>query len=406
MRIGIDVRAATSQQYGGFKTYSVGLVKALARIDERNDYFLYVDRPDGFATDLPSNFISKRVSGKAHLIGAGWREQWAVPSWIRRDRVDISHFPSNTGPLRLSSGLIVTLHDVISLNHQIPSLPNMKGSTVHFALQVYSKFVIPRVAIKAKAVITVSQFAKKQIAMRLRIPAERIHVTHLAPDATMAPVRPAMKPNLRDYLVENYGITKPYLLGVGHEPHKNLERLVEAFQILRARWGREISLTLIVAHEPARSRLRQLVSKEGLNSSVRLLGSVTQQDLVRIYGLAEAFIFPSLEEGFGLPPLEAMACGTPVIASNHSAIPEIVGDAALMVTPIDALEIAISIQRVLENPGLAADLRDRGLRRAAQFSWESTARKTIEIYEAVHEEDRYPLSQKVNAGIRGNGVGL
>jgi len=177
-----------------------------------------------------------------------------------------------------------------------------------------------------------------------------------------------------------YGLEGPFLLSVGSlEPGKNRERLLQAFARLQARG---LKHTLVVAGQRAWRYEGEapLARRLGLADSVRFLGHVPQADLPALYSAADLFVFPSLYEGFGLPALEAMACGTPVVASNVSALPEVVGDAALQVSPLDVEALADAIERLLRDDRLRADLRERGLERARQFSWEKAARRTAEVY--------------------------
>jgi glycosyltransferase involved in cell wall biosynthesis len=215
----------------------------------------------------------------------------------------------------------------------------------------------------------------------LRLPPERLFVI---PEAA----GPAFHPQdavAIEVVRRRYGLEGPFLLSVGSlEPGKNRERLLQAFARLQARG---LKHALVVAGQRAWRYEGEapLARRLGLADSVRFLGHVPQADLPALYSAADLFVFPSLYEGFGLPALEALACGTPVVASNVSALPEVVGDAALQVSPLDVEALADAMERLLRDDRLRSDLRERGLERAAQFSWEKAARQTAEVYHRVVE---------------------
>src|SRR6185312_5340968 len=188
---------------------------------------------------------------------------------------------------------------------------------------------------------------------------------------------------------ERYQLTKPFVLYAGNiKPHKNLERLIEAFNLLRLHSPdlRDVQLLIIGDEISKYATLRRAVHRHKLHKHVRFFGFVPDQTLAALYRLANVFVFPSLYEGFGLPPLEAMASGTPVITSNVSSLPEVVGDAALLIDPYEPRAIADAVRRVLADPELREDLRQRGLRRVKEFSWERSVRRVREIYGEVMAE--------------------
>jgi glycosyltransferase involved in cell wall biosynthesis len=242
------------------------------------------------------------------------------------------------------------------------------------------RYWLPHILPKVEAVITISEQSRRDITKYLPVEPEKVTVTKLAasrnflvmPDDEVIPV------------LKRHQISYPYILYVGSiEPRKNLLRLLEAYRQLRL-WSTKWRLVIIGARNYWKSSpVMDHVAEFGLEQCVRFTGYVPDEDLPALYNGADLFVFPSLYEGFGLPVLEAMACGTPVVTSNSSSLPEVAGDAALLVDPYDVEAIAAAMVRVLADPDLAEALRQKGLRRAGEFTWERTARETIAVYEQV-----------------------
>jgi glycosyltransferase involved in cell wall biosynthesis len=234
---------------------------------------------------------------------------------------------------------------------------------------------------RSSRILTVSEASKRDILEYFRVPPSKIDVIYNAIDERFGEA-PAAEEIAR--VRERYQLNDPFVLYAGNiKPHKNLERLIEAFYTLR-RGGFEHVKLIIIGDEISKyATLRRAVHKYKLHKHVRFFGFVADQTLAILYRLAALFVFPSLYEGFGLPPLEAMAGGTPVITSNVSSLPEVVGDAAILINPLDADEIAGAMRRVLSDAVLRADLRERGLRRVREFSWERSVARVRQIYDEV-----------------------
>lgn len=238
---------------------------------------------------------------------------------------------------------------------------------------------------RAQALITVSSFTKQTVVKALRYPEDRIYVVYEGVDHSAFSPRP-----VPSGFYARYGLDPDlrYVLYVGSEnPRKNLPRLLEAFAAVHAERP-DVRLIKVGARQygPQAEALRHQIRELGLEGTIVVAGQVTDEDLVLFYNAATVFAFPSLYEGFGLPPLEAMACGTPVVCSNAASLPEVVGDAALTFDPTDGNALAGAMAQVLDDADLQVDLRKRGLARAAQFTWERTARETIKVYEHVMAE--------------------
>jgi glycosyltransferase involved in cell wall biosynthesis len=342
-------------------------VQALARRDDDDEYVLLCRAGDrAFVEALGPRFRALPERSPHYSVA----EQIRIPLAIRPARVDLFHAPHYVVPRLLPCPYVVTIHDCIHL--RFPQyLPNRLAS-------FYAKTMMQMAAQGARRVLTVSYASKQDILYYLRIPDDRVEVIYNAPDEHItAPPPPEDLARTRD----RYQLTAPFILYTGNiKPHKNLDRLIEAYAELRSR-GVEGYKLLIIGDEVSKyANLRRLVHKFQLHQHVRFLGFVSDVTLASLYRLATVFVFPSLYEGFGLPPLEAMTAGAPVITSNVSSLPEVVGDAALLIDPNDSHSIADALARVLCDSSLRADLIRRGLARAQEFSWERSAARVHEVY--------------------------
>ena len=367
VRIAIDARKLRDY---GIGTYVRNLLRHLARIDKTTEYVLLCQPLDvAMLEGLGDNF--RTVSERAGNYS--FREQISVPLDLRRERIDLFHAPHYVLPPLVPCKSVVTIHDCIHL--RFPQyLPNQ------FAY-AYARSSLWVATHRASRVLTVSEASKRDILKYFNVPESKIDVIYNAMDERLgeAPTAEEMQ-NVR----ERYQLQDPFVLYAGNiKPHKNLERLIEAFHSLR-RGGLEQVKLLIIGDEISKyATLRREVHRHKLHKHVRFLGFVPDKTLACLYRLAGVFVFPSLYEGFGLPPLEAMASGTPVITSNVSSLPEVVGEAALLIDPYDAAAIAAAMRRVLTEPDLAAGMRERGLARVGHFSWDRSVRRIRQIYEEV-----------------------
>jgi len=383
MRILIDAKFLTHPQVGGFKTYVECLVNALQKVRGSDEYILCVDRAD-----------HNRIS---HLQGEGFkvvinhsrvpvireviREQYNFARIAHAESPDIVHFTCNTGSLNLRRPYVLTLHDVLALNNPYFRFERpLRRSIWAYIQALYQSIVIPRVVYKAACIITVSEYQKKLIANRLCVSPDHIHVVYEAASEAFRRFSDDEEHQWNDILHAKYGITKGYVLAVGSKPEKNIPGLLRAYAVVHARCEDTPLLMLIVPHRAAWRSIESLTEKLGIGGCVAMLSGIPSSDLVGLYNLAQLFVFPSLHEGFGLPPLEAMACGTPVVAANSSSLPEVVGDAALLVDPYDVGDIAKGILNVLTRPDLRYALVQKGFDRVKQFSWDITAKRTVEVY--------------------------
>jgi len=369
VRIAIDATSVPHQRVGA-GTYIYNLVRALAQVDNDNRYFVFA-KPETFEECLPTapRFHLVPVRLPWRLARMAW-EQAVLPLHLRRLGVDVLHSPHYTTTV-VSGGWrrVVTFHDVTFF--LLPErYPPLRGAYFRAASRAGARL--------ADLVVAVSKTVKADVECHLRLPPERVRVVPLAAAPSFHPLGDAARTTA---VRTKYGLPERFILNVGAlEPGKNQATLVRAFHRLKRQDSEQ---GLVIAGPPAwrYERLFRLVDDLGLAGQVRFLGYVPAEDLVALYNLADLFVFPSLYEGFGLPPLEAMACGLPVVASTAPALREVLDDAALLVHPQDVVALAEAMAAALRDEPLRSRLRQAGLRRAAQFSWERTARETVAVYD-------------------------
>jgi glycosyltransferase involved in cell wall biosynthesis len=316
-----------------------------------------------------------RLPKKARKL---WWEQTGIVSAARRAKVDLVHVPYFSAPLRQTVPYIVTVHDAIPL-----VLKEYAGGR---AMSAYLKLV-SRAVKGADLILTDSVFSQGDIQRCLDIPAGRIRPIPLAAGSECVPAATDADRDRIAAVRERYGLGRPFVLNVGgFDRRKNLPALVEGFAMALSEIECETDLVIVGSPHSGDvdffPPLQPVIHRHGLNDKVKLTGFVNEQDKLDLYRAATAFVFPSTYEGFGLNPLEAMACGTPVISSNRSSLPEVVGDGGMLIDPTPR-EIAGALVRLLNDPGLQESLRQRGLEQARTFSWRETARQTVQAYRDV-----------------------
>lgn len=380
MKIGIDARFLTHPQAGGFKTYTENLIMALAAVDQNNEYILYLDRLPEPQIKLPNqtNFIWRVVPGLMPVVGMPWREQMGLVRQIAQDKLSLFHAPNLTAPLRLACPLVLTIHDVIWLFPKKFAQGKTTWSAQRQLMEWYYRWVPAFAARHAALVLTVSQAAKASIVEHLRLAHERILVT---PEAANPMYRPVQDKEQIDKVRSTYHLPDHFILTIGSaDPRKNLTTLVKAYALLPSVLRSQYRLVIVWTHDFLAAEVSAQIATLGLTEQVQFVKRVPNEDLVMLYNAAALFVFPSRYEGFGLPPLEAMACGTPVVAANNSSIPEIVGDAAFLTDAEDTLAMAALMGQVLTDATVQATLAQKGLKRAAHFSWENCAHQTLAGY--------------------------
>lgn len=359
----------------GIGTHIRSLVHALSAIDRENRYTI-VTRPGDANTlaGMPDNFDTAIYARSDHSV----MDHVLFPMFLRGLRPDLVHIPLNRVPLLMIRPYVVTIHDLANLYFN-------EEETSSFRMQL-RRYRFRRGLVRANRVIAVSDATRRDVESQMGVDPNRIQRVYNAPDPGFLAPESGTRLEERRRIMERYQVNYPFLLYAGNiRRHKNVPRLIEAFAVLREQLCQhpiycELRLVIIgdtISQYPA---VRQAVIKSKMEQVVRFLGFVPFETLRCFYESAAAFVFPSRYEGFGLPPLEAMACGAPVVTSNVSSLPEVVDDAAMLVNPENVFDIARGIREVLMNDELRHELIRRGKRQAARFSWETTARQVLEIY--------------------------
>jgi glycosyltransferase involved in cell wall biosynthesis len=373
LRVGV-LTYGLDRPLSGIGRSIVELGRALRRRPDVSPVFL---TPYGHGPFVEANYRSTPLRGARLLpllmtLGAA-----QLPVVARRQALRLIHDPTGVSPFLVGRSVgpykrVVTLHDAIAFTYP-------QGYT---RLNVFlQRAYIPRTLPNVDAVVTVSEASRRDLSRYMKIPLDKLHVVPNAADAAFRP----MPPDGARAVAARHGLEQPYILTVGAlQARKNLPTLVKALAALRHDWP---GLTLAIVGRPVwgYAELPRLIRQVGLEDAVRFTGQVPDEDLPALYGAAELLCFPSLYEGFGLPALEAMACGTPVVCSTVPALAEVARGAALLVDPLDHEGFATAITHVLGDPRLAEDLRQRGLARARDFSWDRAAEQLVGVYTRVLE---------------------
>jgi glycosyltransferase involved in cell wall biosynthesis len=380
VRIGIDLSLIPGERAGGGQ-YGYQLAAALARIDRRNRYrlypvFYYIVHPDypwaNFPTSARMRLAFRRLPPR--LVRWLWRAEGSarMKEWLL-GHVDIVHSTTFCVPdLSPRKRVVTTIYDLSFVVHP----------EFHLEANIQHCLAGTRAALeRADAILAISEYTRRDLVERLGADPDRIVVTPLAHDPTYAPVRePARLAAVR----RRYRLPEHFILFVGTmEPRKNLTRLVQAYAALPDALQREVSLVIAGGKGWLSESLHRDLAEQIPADRLQFIGYVRDADMAALYSLATIFAYPSLYEGFGLPVLEAMACGAPVLTSNTTSLPEVTGGAAVLVPPTDSEAIADGLTTLLENADLRAQLTARGLARSARFSWDQCARETLAVYESL-----------------------
>ena len=379
------------QPYTGSGQYVRHLLPALTRIAPPLDVVPLLPAPRaGRRAEAPLAALRARHVGlPGWLTSADLRKVWwEQVAWLRAARgrtADVAHVPYFAPPLWAPRPLVVTIHDLIPLI--LPEYVTRPHVRLYNAL-------ISLAARRAARIIVDSQDTADDIVRRLGIAAEHVHVVPLAAAPGMRPMAAGTQ---RQAILRRFGLDQPFIFYIGgFDSRKNVPALLRAFHALPAELRQRHVLAIAGAAPGKRSAhgprlfppLRPLADALGLGDRVRFLGRVTEEEKRSLYSAATLFVFPSLYEGFGLDPLEAMACGTPVLASNRSSLPEVVGGGAALVEPTDHAALTQALAALLDSPRRRAELSKRGSSVAATFSWERTAAMTLEVYRQARARER------------------
>ncbi|HTS38670.1 MAG TPA: glycosyltransferase family 1 protein [Candidatus Solibacter sp.] len=381
VKIAIDIRRMTEFGVG---TYIRNVVRALGRLDRETEYLL-IGAPAKFQEigPLPLNFHSVPLVAPERSI-KGYREFRTALSDLD---IDLVHIPNLFSiPRALPCPYVMTVHDMLEHMARAREQSGFWRS-LHFQLT-------KRVLSGAARIFAVSNFTKSEIEKLFDIPSEKIEVVYNAIDERFLHGHASAAD--RDLIARRYQVTYPFLLYAGRvSPHKNVVRMIEAFSALKGELEKEgafpdLKLIIIGDDLSGNPDLRRTVVRSGVQNDVRFLGFIPIEVLRIFYDEAKIFVFPSLYEGFGLPPLEAMAHGTPVVTSNVSSLPEVVGNAAVLVNPENVFEIMRALHRVLTDQALRDRMKERGYQQATKFSWDQSVRRILEVYGQVADDGNRP----------------
>jgi len=366
MRIGIDVRIVHYAR-GGISNYVLRLIEALAQLDSDTHYAVLHSRKDAHPPVPGPNFRPASCWTPSHHR----LERWALGIEALRLRLDLLHSPDFIPPALGSRRSVITVHDLTFLHY-----PQFLTAESH---RYYNQQIAWAVR-RADHILADSHATKADLESLLAVAPEKVTVVHLAADPGYRP-QPVEEVSR---VAAEYGLQPGYLLYVGTlEPRKNLPGLLEAYRALLDRQATEEPLVLVGGKGWLYDEVFATVARLRLDDRVRFLHGVPDDHLPALYSGASVLVAPSFYEGFGLPPLEAMACGTPVVVADRASLPEVVGEAGLLVDPERPEEIARALARVLTEPPLRARLKEQGLIQAARFSWPKAARETLDVYRQV-----------------------
>lgn len=372
MRIGIDARMY-STEFTGIGRYVYELVKHLATVDDKNEYVLFMNEPEYSKFEESKRFKKVLVKAKHYSVKEQLGYLWA----LKRAKLDLMHFTHFNAPILYRKPSVVTIHDL--------TLSFFPGKKMNSAFYRFAYNLVLKSAVKnARKVIAVSENTKADLMDIAQTPSSKIDVIY---EGVGEEFGPRGDSEYQESVLRKYSIARQFLLYTGvWRGHKNLVNLIKAFALLRE--GPEafdMQLVITGEEDPYYPEVKRTVKELDLEHHTVYTGMVPEKELIALYQSATAYVFPSLYEGFGLPPLEAMRCGTPVIASKSSCIPEICGEAsALYFDPYDPEDISNCIRKALLDETLRKELRECGLRHSLKFSWEKMAEQTLKVYtEAV-----------------------
>lgn len=375
MKIAIEAQRIFRTNKHGMDFVALEAIRQLQQIDRTNQYYILVSPGEDRCLEETSNFRIVELKCPTYPL---W-EQVALPRAIRKIKPDLLHCTSNTAPIYCSCPLMVTLHDIIFLEKRQASSKSLYQNMGWY----YRRFVVPRILPKCKKIITVSRFERGRIIDALHLTPERVQAVYNGYSAHFKPVERPFEIT-RKYLEES-----SYLFFLGNtDPKKNTARVLAAYAIYLDRSSRKLPLLIADLKEEVVVGLLHENGLERIKPYLRYSGYIRNSDLPSVYSGAFIFLYPSLRESFGIPILESMACGTPLITSDTSSMPEIAGHGALLIDPRDPQQIADNIMALENDPALYTRQAAYGLERVKQFSWRQTAVELLAIYGSIVESDR------------------
>lgn len=361
LRVAIDARMIKPGSMHGIARYVYELIRGLAMRDTGLEYFILVNRDSPLKSESwPSHIHLEQVNS----AWISFREQVEIPQILKRRSVDLFHAPSFVAPLMVPCKMIMTIHD---LNHLV--LPQFYTPLHQLYYRVFVKSCIAR----STYILTVSQFSKKEIIRTLGLDTEKVFVTY---NGVSQAYKPVTDQNELAYVREIYELPEEFILCVSNnKPHKNVHQLVRAY------CQAKIETPLVLATPVDRALLR-LADSFGKKHLIYFSKFIAEDHLPAVYSLTRLFVYPSTYEGFGLPPLEALCCGAPVVVARSSSLPEVVGDNAIFANPYDHLDIAKALERGITNPITSHESSDTIAAHRSKFSWDRMTEQTLQLYKS------------------------
>lgn len=381
MRIGIEAQRLFRAHKHGMDRVALELIKNLQKIDKENEYFIFV-KPDEDHTVITAtpNFKVVEIPGGSYPI---W-EQIKLPKAVEAYKCDVLHCTSNTAPIMGNTPVVTTVHDIIYMEGSVFNLLRSKASPYQKFGNLYRRFIVSNVVKKSKRLITVSHFERNNISNFFKLNETQLQAIH---NGVGPQFSTAISSEKLERIKEKYKLPDTYFLHLANkDPRKNTRAVLKAFcEYLRKTtvypWPK---LVLLGYKEADLTEALAALNAEEFYKHIVLLGYVADEDLPGVYKLSELFLFPSLREGFGIPIIEAMACGVPVITSNSSSMPEVAGDAAHLINPTNVDELMHGMLEITANTAYRNQLISKGLERSKQFTWSAMASKVLKIYNELN----------------------
>jgi glycosyltransferase involved in cell wall biosynthesis len=374
MKIAIEAQRVYRKKKHGMDMVALELIRHLQLIDQVNEYFILVKQDDDNSVLSESdNFHIINLPSVPYPL---W-EQYYLPKAISKIRPDILHCTSNTAPLQINVPMVLTLHDILYMQ----KIDLLKGSLYQRFGNLYRKYLVPKIINRCQKIITVSNFEKREINDFFQLPPDRVHTIYNAYSPYFQIIEDSNK--LQAYKAK-YDLPDQFILYLGNtHPNKNLGNVLKAIHLLHKTTNSNMSLVMPDIDDGfLRSTLNQIGNSE-LRKAIHLTGYIPNNELVYLYNLATIFLYPSHYESFGMPILEAMACGVPVITSNRAAMPEIANGTAEIIDPDKPEEIMMAIIKLLSNQALYVQYQEEGIKRAKAFSWNHSAHQVLKLYEQI-----------------------
>lgn len=373
MRIAIEAQRIFRPNKHGMDFVALEAIRCLQRIDTRNEYFIFVADGEDRCLEESANLHIITLRCPSYPL---W-EQWALPRAVKRVGADLLHCTSNTAPLWGKTPLIVTLHDIIFLEKQTAANPSLYQKLG----RIYRRLVVPRILPRCRKIITVSQFECNRIRTALHLNKEQITAIYNGYNPRFCRLGGDLSPIIHKYLDD-----PAYLLFLGNtDPKKNTAGTLRGYAEYVRRSSNPLPLLIADISDEAVHNILNEIGEERLIERLRITRYIRHDDLAAIYNGASAFLYTSLRESFGIPLLEAMACGTPVVTSSTSALPEVAGEGAILVDPTSPTAIADALLRLENDPEYREEKVAYGLERVKQFSWEKTAYHLLNLYESFEK---------------------